>query len=736
MNSLKIRFLALIQFALLLLPIISYAATVTPMTLPWSSSFGSTAKTFSYDGLDTNIVDNLTVIENQSLSGYLSAMANHPGGSGTMGYQCMISDGDNADSSESLGAYFATPQKELWFRFYVKYPLGFHWGAYDYHKWVYLADAASINSVVFQPVNQDQMRIISMNSNISYYGSGGWKTFWAGGGTDSDGSWHCVEFHVKMDTNSANGIAEYWVDTVKKLSVTNANFSAGSSTARQGWTMWRFNTNQSSPSNAGGIGNPSYVAYDDVAISNTGYIGPLGGGGDATPPVISNGSPSGTLAYGTTSTNMTVTTNENSTCKYGASDVAYASMLNTFNTTGGTSHLQNLSGLMNGSSYTYYIRCIDGSSNANTTSTAISFNVSNTPTPVNGTCGSSNGQSFSSAPSTNLCATGTASSVSGAGPWSWSCIGSNGGSTASCSASVTAASSATLLFSESFDNSSFTTRNWYDPNGGAISSTVFHGGVGSYYCAFGVGGTNCSGGTPTRHLFTPSDGVYVSFWMQLSANWRGSQQAYHPHIMYLMTDKDPTDYEGPYGSATTAYIEVLSNIGSPYATYPQIGVQDGAHINTSYIGTNLCATNENRAVHGCNGLCDSNTWEVQDCYNGPPWVNGRMTRSASPVSFNTWHHYEVYFKMNSISGNVGQKDGIMMMWVDGTLVKNYTDLIYRTNQHATMKWNKLIISPYIGDGSPIAQQLWIDDLSVWNGNPSSSSISEVGGLSVISITNP
>jgi prepilin-type N-terminal cleavage/methylation domain-containing protein len=53
--------------------------------------------------------------------------------------------------------------------------------------------------------------------------------------------------------------------------------------------------------------------------------------------------------------------------------------------------------------------------------------------PSNGVCGSSNGANLSSAPSTNLCNTGTASSVSSdPGPWTWTCAGTNGGETASC----------------------------------------------------------------------------------------------------------------------------------------------------------------------------------------------------------------------------------------------------------------------------------------------------------------
>jgi hypothetical protein len=53
--------------------------------------------------------------------------------------------------------------------------------------------------------------------------------------------------------------------------------------------------------------------------------------------------------------------------------------------------------------------------------------------PTNGACGSSNGATVSAKPTANLCSTGTASAVSGSGPWSWTCAGSNGGSTASCS---------------------------------------------------------------------------------------------------------------------------------------------------------------------------------------------------------------------------------------------------------------------------------------------------------------
>jgi outer membrane protein OmpA-like peptidoglycan-associated protein len=54
---------------------------------------------------------------------------------------------------------------------------------------------------------------------------------------------------------------------------------------------------------------------------------------------------------------------------------------------------------------------------------------------IDGTCGASDKANASQTPSEGLCASGTASSVSGNGPWTWSCSGTNGGAVSTCSAS-------------------------------------------------------------------------------------------------------------------------------------------------------------------------------------------------------------------------------------------------------------------------------------------------------------
>jgi DNA-binding beta-propeller fold protein YncE len=50
-------------------------------------------------------------------------------------------------------------------------------------------------------------------------------------------------------------------------------------------------------------------------------------------------------------------------------------MTNAFTTTGGTSHSRSITGLANGNTYSYYVRCIDSVGNVNTNDFTISFSV-------------------------------------------------------------------------------------------------------------------------------------------------------------------------------------------------------------------------------------------------------------------------------------------------------------------------------------------------------------------------
>lgn len=97
-------------------------------------------------------------------------------------------------------------------------------------------------------------------------------------------------------------------------------------------------------------------------------------------------------------------------------------------------------GLIGGATTTYQLG-VTAYNAAGATSVCIR-NLTVTPKPVNGVCKTPpNGGTFSTAPTGTLCKTGTATKVTGSGPWKWTCKGSNGGTNASCSAKKTTVNS-------------------------------------------------------------------------------------------------------------------------------------------------------------------------------------------------------------------------------------------------------------------------------------------------------
>ncbi|MDY6853870.1 MAG: hypothetical protein SWO11_04045 [Thermodesulfobacteriota bacterium] len=98
---------------------------------------------------------------------------------------------------------------------------------------------------------------------------------------------------------------------------------------------------------------------------------------DLIPPVLSNGSPTGTLLAGTTEATLSLNTDEGATCRYDVlSGIDYSSMSSIFQSTDGMIHFTDVPGLEDGQSYTYYIRCEDASGNMNEVDYPISFSVS------------------------------------------------------------------------------------------------------------------------------------------------------------------------------------------------------------------------------------------------------------------------------------------------------------------------------------------------------------------------
>jgi hypothetical protein len=132
-----------------------------------------------------------------------------------------------------------------------------------------------------------------------------------------------------------------------------------------------------------------FIQSVSAATYSSGLYGAgLYSGTDIVAPVISNGAPSGVLQKGTENVSLTVDTDENSTCRYSiVAGTAYGSMTTTFTTSGGLHHSTPVTGLRNGSEYSYYVRCIDAYSNATTSDYLISFTVSSKSGEVIGKVG-------------------------------------------------------------------------------------------------------------------------------------------------------------------------------------------------------------------------------------------------------------------------------------------------------------------------------------------------------------
>ena len=272
-------------------------------------------------------------------------------------------------------------------------------------------------------------------------------------------------------------------------------------------------------------------------------------------------------------------------------------------------------------------------------------------------------------------------------------------------------SPAEILFTEDFESTDLASKGWYDNTNPAFSTTDnLHGSSRSRQMRFLKGGTAPVQGGAMRKLFDESGTLYVAFNVKYSQNWQGSGVSYHPHEIHVLTNKNDT-WSGPAFTRLTTYIE--NSAGKP-----RVALQDGQNIDQARIGVNLVSTTENRSLMGCNG--DSDGYGKGDCYDagGGTYNNGKVwTASGKVISRGEWHRIEVFYRLNSVVAGKGVADGIMKYWLDGELIFDLDHIMYRTAQNHDMKFNQLVIAPWIGPGSPIEQTIWYDNLVVATSKP-------------------
>jgi hypothetical protein len=272
-----------------------------------------------------------------------------------------------------------------------------------------------------------------------------------------------------------------------------------------------------------------------------------------------------------------------------------------------------------------------------------------------------------------------------------------------------------VLFQEAFEDTAFASRGWYD-NPGMATTTAEHipGSGRALEVHFNPGRTTPTWGGASRHLFTESESVYLSYWVKYSANWIGSGVPYHPHEFLLLTNEDDR-YSGLSSTHLTTYVEHSYQNGG----IPVLQLQDGVNIDQTKILQDLTAITESRAVAGCNGNTDGFS---TGCYNtGGGVFDNEKKFSSGQAAFlpnpgpgykGDWHFVEAYFRLNTIQDAKGVANGIVRYWFDGQLEIEHTNVLFRTGTYPTMKFNQFIIAPYIGVGSPVDQTMWVDNLTV------------------------
>jgi len=324
--------------------------------------------------------------------------------------------------------------------------------------------------------------------------------------------------------------------------------------------------------------------------------------------------------------------------------------------------------------------------------------------------------------STNNAAAATVSSggvVSGVAAGSATITATSSGKSGTSAITVTSGQggSGTILFQEDFEGSGFSA-GWYD-NQTVVMSTAEHAAnsTASAQYRFTAGATMPTSGASSRHKFTPSSSVYIRYDVKFTSNWVGSGLAYHPHEIYVMSDMD-ADYDGPSNAWMTLYLEHTYQNGGK----PRLMMQDNKAVNSS-MGTppiNLVGVTENRSTGGCNGMAETNM--NSECFMQGYWFNdksiiGPVVMQPNPGTGykGNWNRVEAYFQLNTVVGGIGQADGVMQYWFNGTLIIDRHDILYRTGARPNLKLNKFLIAPYIGDGSPVDQSMFIDNLVVATG---------------------
>jgi len=236
-----------------------------------------------------------------------------------------------------------------------------------------------------------------------------------------------------------------------------------------------------------------------------------------------------------------------------------------------------------------------------------------------------------------------------------------------------------VLFSEGFDDARLLERGWYDGDKFRIAPNEALAGAGCI--AFHWKANKSADFSGSRHLFEPTETVYLRCYIKLSKGWGWTGKPFHPHCMQFITTENDK-WHGPAGSHLTVYIE-------PWNGRLRLAAQDVQNA---------------KAAHGLT------QGPLRGGYNGKTYDS-----KEDLFTDDQWHCVEAMFQLNSLDlkDDKANADGIVRAWFDDKLVIEQTDVVLRSPDFPRMKFNQFLLTPYFGPGLlPHEQTLWIDELAV------------------------
>ncbi len=200
-----------------------------------------------------------------------------------------------------------------------------------------------------------------------------------------------------------------------------------------------------------------------------------------------------------------------------------------------------------------------------------------------------------------------------------------------------------VLFRESFDDPRLPARGWYDGRTVAIAAEGARAGEGCIAYHWKPDTTTPERSSALRHLFEPTETVYLRFFLKLSSGWGWSGRSYHPHLIQLMTTEDDR-YHGPAASHLTVYVE-------PQAGHLRLAAQD---------------ISNRDAPHGLT------QGPLRGGYNGTFFDSQNVL-----FDDDDWHCVEALFRLNSLDRERDRPnaDGVVRAWFDGRLVVDRNDVV-------------------------------------------------------------